>query len=193
MQKHHWKRLFFLLFGLNITFVIIVLVLINLPGADQSIPEPEPKTENSVTFEINTNRNDANKLINSYIQKNLTGALDYNVYLEKNEVVLSGELPIFGHVVNTMLSFKPTALENGNLVLEQEQFSMGKLKLSVPLLLKVLQESYQLPDWITIQPKEEKIYVSLDNIKLNNESRLKAKEFDLQNDKIVFLLEIPVE
>ncbi len=193
MQKHHWKRLFFFLLGINLAVLIILLILLNMPIEDKEEPQHAGTAEDSVLFEITTERNDVNRLIEHFIKKEAAGPFNYNVRLVDNEVVLFGELPIAGMTIDMKMSFEPTALENGDLLLEQKQFSIGRFDLPVPILLKIIQESYPFPEWITFQPNQQRIYVSLYNMKLKSGSRLKVKEFDLKNDQFEFIYEVPVK
>ena len=109
-----------------------------------------------------------------------------------DEVELSGELPVFSETIDMKLTFEPKALENGDLILEQKNIFIGKLKLPVPLVMKFVRDSYQLPDWVTIQPNEERMYVSLQNMKMKSDLKVRVAEFDLKNDDIEFSLKVPM-
>ncbi len=193
MQKHHWKRLFFFLLGVNLATLIILLILFNMPLEDKKVPGHEVQTVDSVSFVITTERNDVNRLIDNFIRKEAGGPFTYHVRLVDDEVVLFGELPFAGMTIDMKMTFEPTALENGDLLLEQKKFSIGRFNLPVPLLLQIIQESYPIPDWITIQPNQQRIHVSLYNMILKSGSRLKVQELDLKNDQFEFLYEVPVE
>jgi uncharacterized protein YpmS len=132
-------------------------------------------------------------MIDNFIRKQASGPFTYNVRLENDEVVLFGELPFAGMTIDMKMTFEPTALENGDLLLEQKRFSIGRFNLPVPILLKVIQESYPFPEWITFQPNQQQIYVSLYNMDLKSGSRLKVQEFDLKNDQFEFIYEVPVK
>ena len=88
---------------------------------------------------------------------------------------------------------EPVALENGDLELQQKAISIGKLTLPVPLVLKFIQSSYPIPDWVTIQPNEEKVYMELQNMKLKSDLKVRVHEFDLKNNDIEFSLQVPME
>lgn len=193
MQKHHWKRLFILLLGFNLVVMVILLILVNMPIKDQNVPDQVISTEDSVSFTIKTNKKDVNKLIDYYIRKESSSDFEYNVYLDESEVVLIGKIPILGMIIDMKMTFKPTALKNGDLLLKQNQFSLGRFHLPVPVLLKIIEESYPFPEWITIQPNQQQIYVSLNQMKLKNDNRLKIQEFDLEKDQFEFIYEVPVK
>lgn len=193
MQKHHWKRLFFFLLGINLAALITLLLIFNMPIEDKKVPEHVIPAEDSVFFKISTERNELNRLIEHFIRKQGGGPLTYNVRLVDDEVVLFGELPIAGMTIDMKMTFEPSTDDNGGLLLEQKQFSLGRYNLPVPILLKIIQESYPFPEWITVQPNKQRIYVSLYNMKLKSGSRLKVKEFDLKNDQFEFIYEVPMK
>ena len=92
---HHWKRLFFLLIGINIAFVFLIIllfvILIKSPIEDAEIPDTKT-VQNDVQFTIKTNKQDLNLLINHYIKEEYSGSLDYEVLLT-DEVELMGKFP----------------------------------------------------------------------------------------------------
>jgi uncharacterized protein YpmS len=192
---HYWKRLFFLLIGVNITFVFLVIlvfvILIKSPIEDAKVPDTQT-VQNSVEFNVKTNKQDLNLLINHYIKEEYSGSLDYEVLLT-DEVELNGKIPVFSENVEMKLTFEPIVLENGDLVLQQKNISIGKLTLPVPLVLNFIQNSYTLPDWVTIQPYEEKVYMKLQNMRLKSDLKVQVTEFDLKNDDLEFLLKVPLE
>lgn len=173
--------------------MVILLILVNMPIKDQNVPDQVISTEDSVSFTIKTNKKDVNKLIDYYIRKESSSDFEYNVYLDESEVVLIGKIPILGMIIDMKMTFKPTALKNGDLLLKQNQFSLGRFHLPVPVLLKIIEESYPFPEWITIQPNQQQIYVSLNQMKLKNDNRLKIQEFDLEKDQFEFIYEVPVK
>jgi uncharacterized protein YpmS len=155
------------------------------------IPETE-MVQNDVRFTIQTNKQDLNRLINHYLKEEYSGSLDYEVLLT-DEVELYGNIPVFSENVEMKLTFEPVALENGDLELQQKAISIGKLTLPVPLVLKFIQSSYPIPDWVTIQPDEEKVYMELQNMKLKSDLKVRVHEFDLKNNDIEFSLQVPME
>ncbi len=195
MKRHHWKRLFFLLLGINIAIVLLIIflfiLLIKSPNEEMKIPETET-AQNDVRFTIQTNKQDLNRLINHYLKEEYSGSLDYKVLLT-DEVELYGNIPVFSENVEMKLTFEPVALENGDLELQQKAISIGKLTLPVPLVLKFIQSSYPIPDWVTIQPNEEKVYMELQNMKLKSDLKVRVHEFDLKNNDIEFSLQVPME
>jgi uncharacterized protein YpmS len=195
LKKHHWKRLFFLLLGINVAILlflsVFLAIMLKSPSEETKIPNHNA-VQGDVFFQIKTNKQDLNRVIKHYVEEEFSSVFDYEVLLT-DEVELYGTLPVFSSDVDLKLTFEPHALENGDLELQQKNISIGKLNLPVPLVLKFVQSSYSLPDWVMIQPNEEKVYVSLQNMKLKSNSKVRVDEFNLKNDQITFSLQIPMD
>lgn len=193
MKGSKWKKLFFLLLAIHALFLILLLVFISLPAEDEEYIADDVNEENYVPFNIQANKQDLTKVINHYLKKEgLTGAIDYKVLLN-DEVDLYGSIPFFSQDLQMKLSFEPEALENGDVVLQQKSISLGQLNLPVSYVLKLVRDRYKLPEGVTIQPKEERIYVSLQKMKLKSDVKVKVDEFDLKNDDIRFTFLVSVE
>jgi uncharacterized protein YpmS len=190
MTSKKWKFAFFALAAFNILTVLTVVILIQLPAKDDEIPENIAIKED-VQFQVNANKEDLNQLIAQYLEKEgLTGPIDYKVYLT-DVVELYGTLPVFGREVEFKLTFEPEAQSNGDLVLKQESISLGQMNLPVSYVMKFINNQYSTPDWVSIRPNEQLIYVSLQNMELKSNIQIRAKEFDLKNDNIAFILTVP--
>ncbi|MFZ0443543.1 MAG: YpmS family protein [Bacillus sp. (in: firmicutes)] len=195
MKGFNWKRLFILLLGLNVALVFLLftffLFMINDTGNETKIPTINP-THKQVVLQIKTNKQDLNRVINHYLEKELHSTYDYQVLLT-DQVELYGAIPIFNEELNVKLTFEPKPLENGDLELQQKNMSIGNLSLPPSLVLKFIQNSYSLPEWVMIQPSKEKIYVSLNTFKLKSNFKVLVNEFNLKDDDIRFSLQLPMD
>ncbi|WP_026694914.1 YpmS family protein [Peribacillus kribbensis] len=188
--KNKWKILFFSLLGLNILIVLILMILIYKPNGNERYIQ-KPSAGDDAGFTIHTNKKDLNVLINRYLdQEGLRGGISYDVEL-KQDVELYGTVPVFGRDLELKMTFKPKALKNGDLLLQQKSVSVGSMKLPVAYVLSMVSSYYKTPEWVVIQPDEKLIYVSLQNMDLKSNIEVKAKKFDLKNDDIIFRLTIP--
>lgn len=195
MKQYNWKRIFLILLGINVLVIIVFVVgwfsLFSGPTEEKRLVE-NSIDPNDVYFQITTNKNDLNRIINHYLEEEFPGALDYEVFLA-DEVELYGNIPVFTSMVEMKLTFEPQALDNGDLELHQKNISIGKLSLPVTHVLKLIRDSYSLPEWVTIYPNEEKVYVSLKDLKLKSNLKVRAEEFNLKKDNIRFSLLLPLE
>lgn len=194
MKVNKWKSGFFILLGIVLAIMAVLIVLILWP-ADQS-ELPQDKSEGAgktVPFHIETNKENLNKVINAYIEKEKENApIDYHVRL-RDDVELTGQLDLFSTSVQFAMTFEPKALKNGDIILKQKGMSLGALKLPASYVLKIAQESYHFPDWIRIFPNQKMIYVSTKNMDLKNNVSVQVNEFNLPKDRISFTLLVPVQ
>lgn len=190
MKTQKWKYLFFSLLALNLLAFLTIIILAVLP-ADGGEIKPGISRDDDIEFRVNTNKDDLNRLINRYLTKEgMTGPIHYEVYV-REDVELYGTLPVFGEDMELKLSFEPEALENGDLILRQKSISLGQMNLPVSYVMNFISNRYKTPEWVSIQPDDELIYLSLPNMKLDGDARIKAEKFDLENDDISFLLTVP--
>ncbi|WP_174732962.1 YpmS family protein [Mesobacillus harenae] len=190
-MKKHWKMAFFILMGLNITIVLYILINLFLPIEGGTPDVADRGTNEDVGFLVTSNKSDLNKVINHYLDEEIkSGQINYDVILD-HEVDLYGTLAVFGQDLQMKLSFEPQALENGDLLLKQKSMSIGRLQLPASQVMKIVRDRYALPDWVIIQPKEETVYVSLQNMELKSDIKVRANEFDLKSDNISFTLYVP--
>ncbi|MBN8200148.1 YpmS family protein [Bacillus sp. NTK034] len=193
MKDSKWKKLFFALLVINAFILIVLFIFISMPADDEDYTVITENSDKYVPFNIKANKEDLNRVINHYLEKEgLTGAIDYKVLLN-DEVDLYGTIPFFSQDLQMKLSFEPEALENGDVVLQQKSISVGQLNLPVSHVLKLVKDRYKLPEGVTIQPQQERIYVSLQEMKLKSDVKVKVDEFNLKQDDIRFTLLVPVQ
>ncbi|MED0659698.1 MULTISPECIES: YpmS family protein [Bacillus] len=192
MSANKWKRAFFLLLGLVLFIIIVFIGLIFWPVDQGEIPK-EKNVGKTIPFHVETNKEDLNKVINSYIAKEKGDTpIDYYVNL-KDDVELTGKLDLFSTSVHFNMTFEPKALKNGDIVLKQKGMSLGELHLPPSYVLKIAQESYHFPDWVRIFPNQKMIYVSTKRMNLKNNVSIRVNEFNLPKDRISFTLLVPVQ
>lgn len=190
MNGNNWRKGFFVLLACNLLVVGLLVVLINWPVKDQEMIYKKSE-EKGIELQVHTTREELNHLINQYLaNEGLTGTFDYEVYIT-DAVELHGKMPFFDREVDLTVSFTPIAQKNGDILLQQKEISIGELNLPVTYVMDFVNKRYQTPDWVTIQPEKQRIYVSLQDLKWKSDVRVKAKEFDLEHDDISFLLMVP--
>jgi uncharacterized protein YpmS len=194
LMKNRWKIGFFILLGIIVAAILFLWILAVSPAEESKI-EPAKKSANSddVAFQVSTNKRDLNRVINHYIEEEgKNSSIDYQVLLT-DEVELYGTLPLFSQELELRLTFEPQALKNGDLILNQREISVGKLRLPVSTVLKFVSDSYDLPEAVNIQPEEERVYVSMQRLKLKSDIKVRVNEFDLKKDNIKFTLLVPAD
>jgi uncharacterized protein YpmS len=193
MLVKNWKKAFFILLAINFGILIFLFVSISIPIKDKMIKQEENLLQGYVPFLIHTQKDNLNRLINHYIEKEATaGPIDYQVVL-KDEVELYGTMPIFSEEIQMKLTFEPEALNNGDLILKQKSMVIGKMQLPVTYVLKFIADRYHLPKGVTIQPNDKLVYISMQKLKLKSDFKVRVKEFDLKSDDISFQLYVPTK
>jgi uncharacterized protein YpmS len=192
-MKNKWKAGFLLLLGINLLLAIVILSLTMFPSEGPQKSKVEVPVGEHVSFHVKSNRNDLNMLINHYIKEEAADApIDYRVLLG-DEVELYGTLPFFSDELNLKLTFEPSALENGDLVLKQKSMTIGNLHLPISYVLNFISGNYKIPKGVDIRPKDKLIYIHMQQLKQKSDIKIKADKFDLKNDDIAFTILVPVK
>lgn len=192
-MNNRWKVGFLILVGINLLFAIITLSLVMFPSKGPQTSKLIGPMGEHVSFHVKSNKNDLNKLINLYLKEEAAdSSIDYRVILG-DEVELYGTMPFFSEELNMKLTFKPGALENGDLVLKQKSMTIGSLHLPISYVLTFISENYKIPKGVEIRPKDKLIYVNMQQLKLKSDIKLKADKFDLKKDDIAFTILVPVK
>ncbi|WP_318508670.1 YpmS family protein [Bacillus sp. T3] len=190
-MKNIWKSLFVVLLLLNISFVFWLYYSLTSSDEAKTLENRKGNTD-AIPLSIRTNKSDLNTIINQYLRNEKKGAIDYQIELD-DYVNLYGTLPIFNQKMNMKVAFEPVALENGDLILQEKELTIGKLKLPPETALKFVKDRYQIPEWVTIQHDKERVYLDLQKLKLKSDMQVSVNEFDLNDDRIIFTLHVPIE
>ena len=196
VKKRHlndkWKKLFFSLLTLNIITIILIISLIFWPVEQVQIHTiDEPPAEASSEFIVRTTKNNLNELINAYIEQLLKGTKHrYRISLE-DDVHLQGELPVFSTTVPLSIRLEPIVQDNHDLVLVQKSISIGLLQLPNKKIMEYIQDYLPMPKWVSINPKEEEIYVAISEMDIKSNFKVSVEHFDLEANHLAFKIKIP--
>ncbi|SIP98073.1 YpmS family protein [Domibacillus enclensis] len=184
-----WKVAFFLLLGSVIAAIGLVFFLVLLPSDAEKPVLAE--VEGETAFHVTSSKAELNQLVTYYLEKEAGNApIDYDVYIGE-EVELYGSFPVFGTDIDYYMTFVPEAMEDGNIVLRQEGLRVGLLDIPASYVLKTADSAYAFPEWVHVVPEEQRIYVSLGEMRLDNGMRVKAESFNLKEDDIRFAVLLP--
>ncbi|MBU3568747.1 YpmS family protein [Priestia aryabhattai] len=179
--KNRWKIAFFTLLGGILFIIIMVGGMVFSTDQPTSLPNTFMDNKKSVQFNISTHKEDLNKLLNQYV--NITTS--YNVRLKNDVIEFKGFVPVLSEKVQVKITFIPKASKNGDLILIPKSFSLGKLNLPISSVLKLVNSSVKLPDWIIIQPVNKVIYVELQKLKINHSHmKIKVNHINFKKDDI---------
>lgn len=190
-NERNWKQAFFILLGSIILIVAVLfsgfLYLILSPPVNKSTPNKE-MAENPY-FKLATNKAG----INSWIHKELSKRekkienINYEVIVD-DYIYLKGNLIVFNREIPFQMIFEPSVNEEKGLTLTEKEVSLGMLNLPGEIVLGLLDEQFNMPEWVTIQPSNHEIIVDVKEIKLEKGMQLSVETFDLERDKIEFNL-----
>ncbi|GAE94527.1 YfaA protein [Gracilibacillus boraciitolerans JCM 21714] len=191
-QITNWKKMFITLIVVNSVIFLGILLFIFWPAPDVEIPEKVfLEDESGAEFTVKSSKTNLNELVNAYIDKlPKPGNIQYAVKFDE-EVHLMGTVAAFSTEVPVTISFEPIVQENGDIILHATGMSLGLLRLPEDRILQYVNSRIETPEWITIDPKEEQIYIALTKMELKSNFRVRAQQIDLENDNISFRIKVP--
>ncbi|WP_346235771.1 YpmS family protein [Lysinibacillus telephonicus] len=188
-----WKVAFFVLIGSIILFITIFIFWAISPSEEIPIPSENAVNPSDSVFLVETTAEDVEKIAMKYLTDELNNpSLPIDIIVDK-AIRLNSELTIFGVTVPFSMEFEPTVNEDGNIQLKQTEVNVGKLNIPPITVLKLMNDAVQFPVWIIVRPNEEEIFLDLSRLTLLSGSRVRAKEIDLENNRILLEVIIPNE
>lgn len=191
-RRNYWKWICLTLISLLLILAGWIYVAVFILSPQQ---EPTPSlisNKSAVEFQTSTTKSDLNQLISTYIEDfSKDQDIGYKVFVANN-VNFTAEAKIFDQPVELHLKFSPKVVDNGNVELTLKDMSVGALPLPVSYVMNYVSKNYKFPNWVTIIPKKEKIYLSLDKLKLKGDTKVRVDILNLKKDDISFTLLVPV-
>ncbi|MCM3709644.1 YpmS family protein [Sporosarcina luteola] len=186
-----WKIAFFVLAGIIVSGIIALVILLEGPGDSDPLPPLNQYSPKGSVLSVKATRNDLEALANNYIRKAMKGEKLPVTMEVQDDVMLHSELTAFGMTFPLMMHFDPVVLKDGNLMLKQTSMEIGPLNLPPSTVLSVLRDSFKLPPWMIVRPKEEEIFIHLSELEIAGNLQVRAKSVDLVNDNIELEVTIP--
>ncbi|MBC1515769.1 YpmS family protein [Listeria immobilis] len=191
-KRNYWKWTSLILISLLVIFAGWIYLSVFVVSPQK---EPTPSlisNKSAVEFQTSTTKSDLNQLISTYIDEFSNDQdIGYKVFVANN-VNFTAEAKIFDEPVKLHLKFAPKVVDDGNVELTLKDLSVGALPLPVSYVMNYVNKNYKFPDWVTIIPKKEKIYLALDKLKLKGDTKVRVDTLDLKKDDISFTLLVPV-
>lgn len=192
--KSKWKKYFLTLLTINLLILSGIILFILWPVSSSNMPDTEEVDEQrSSQFIVRTTKSNLNKLVNAYLDKLLDNSQHhYSIELE-DDVHLLGELPVFSSSIPLSVHFEPIVQENGDVILKQKSISVGLLQLPNQKIMEYMKKYLPMPDWVTVNPKEEEIYVAVTDMEIRSNFRVSIENFDLEANNLAFKIHVPYE
>ncbi len=189
-----WRKRFFILLIINIVIILVITSLIFWPVEDKSTKRNAADLEQtSSDFIVRTSKQNLNSLINAYI-KQFTSGTEHQYRIDLDEDVhLIGELPVFSTTVPLSVHFEPLVVENGDIVLQVRSISLGLLELPNKKIMEYLGKYLPMPEWVTVNPKEEEIYIAVTEMDIKSNFRVAIQTIDLEANNLALKLSVPYQ
>ncbi|SDK63324.1 YpmS family protein [Alkalibacterium thalassium] len=190
-----WMWAFLILLGIIISLSIWVIVRLQPSNSDYTGEQAGDVTviEDSLSFEVVTDKNQLNRVINLYLEEELDEQFTgYNVMIDE-DVQLSGALQVFGFDVDFLLRMDPYVVDDGNLQLRATSIQLGSFDLPIGIAMSVLSQQLDLPHWIRVDSEQQMILVALNEFQLENDVQFAMQRIDLQEDDIRLNIILPEE
>ena len=183
-----WKIAFLILAGALI-FAAAGLFYYATADVEQAVIK-DPVFPDGNVLTVETTAKEFESIAKKYIGEELKKTPIQVEMAIEDKIYLYSTLKVFNVEVPIQMDYDPV-VKNGNIVLKQTAIHVGKANISPKTVLKLIKENVDFPAWITVQPNDEEIYVDLSLINIASGSRVRAKEIDLANDKILLEVIIP--
>ncbi len=190
-----WMWAFLILLGIIISLIIWIIVGLQPSNSDYTGEQAGDLTviEDSLSFEVITDKNQLNRVINLYLEEELDEQFaGYNVVIDE-DVQLSGALQVFGFDVDFLLRMDPYVVDDGNLQLRATSIQLGSFDLPIGIAMNVLSQQLDLPQWIRVDSEQQMILVALNEFQLENDVQFAMQRIDLQEDDIRLNIILPEE
>ncbi|WP_153732502.1 YpmS family protein [Sporosarcina obsidiansis] len=188
---NYWKIAFFSLAGLLAASLVGLILLIGSTTSSPPLPKSNPSTKETYSLALNTTKENFEGIANTYIRKAMKGnALPVELEM-REDVVLTSELTVFSYTLPFEMHFDPIVQEDGNLILKQSSMELGQLNIPPSTVLKLLKNSVEFPSWMIVRPKEEEIFIDLQDLPVSGDIQVKAKNINLAKDEIILEVLIP--
>lgn len=192
-NNQFWKIGFFTILIINSAIVLTIGILLFWPIPKEEIESTKRvlPTGDSSEFVVRTTKENINDLVNAYLAELLTDTKhEYSINLDE-EVQLIGELPFFSTTLPLQINFEPIVQKNGDLILQVDSISVGKLELPNKQIMKYVGQYLPMPEWVMVNPNEEEIYVKITEMDIRSNFKVYAEEFDLEKNVIALRINVP--
>lgn len=189
--KNRWKTSFFILAIINVAIIAWILSLVLLPSSYTLVNVDREKQDSQAEFTVVSTKENLEQLANEYLSEISTQTVfDYSISLDRN-VTLAGNIRAFEQTIPIKVELNPVVQENGDLVLEQERISLGQLPLPNKKVMEFVAENYQFPEWVTVNPNDENIYVAVTQMETESNIDIEVDRFNLNSNQLAFKISFP--
>ncbi|MEG0259300.1 MAG: YpmS family protein [Lysinibacillus sp.] len=191
-----WKIAFFTLAG-AILFSIVLIVYLATATVDDgdynTNKSPNSDSSEGNVLVVQTTAKEFESIAKQYLKDAVKDAPFPIEFTIGKDIQLKSELAVFYTEIPITMQFEPIVDEAGNIILKQTTMNVGRLNIPPETAMKIMRDSVTFPSWITVRPSDAEIYVDLSRLNIASGSRVRAKELDLANEKILLEIIVPGE
>lgn len=190
-----WKVAFFTLAGTVLFAILLVVFLATRPvdGVDVAKSSAGESESKGNVLVVQTTTKELESISKKYLKDAAKGSplpLDFTI---GDDIQLRSTLTVFYTEIPISMNFEPIVDDKGNIILKQTGMNVGLLNIPPETTMKIMRDSVEFPSWITVNPNKAEIYIDLSRVNIASGSRVRAKELDLPNDKILLEIIVPGE
>ncbi|QDQ03050.1 DUF2140 family protein [Lysinibacillus fusiformis] len=189
-----WKFAFFALAGTVLFAILLVVYLATKPVDEVNLAKSSESEEiKGNVLVVQTTTKEFESISKKYLKDAAKGSplpIDFTV---GDDIQLKSKLTVFYTEIPITMNFEPIVDEKGNIILKQTEMNVGLLNIPPETTMKIMRDSVEFPSWITVNPNKAEIYIDLSRVNIASGSRVRAKELDLPNDKILLEIIVPGE
>lgn len=194
-RTNGWMWAFLILSGLLIAAGIWVFMRLQPTEQSQQTQSNEEVfiAEDTMSFEVLTNKAQLNRVINLYLKSELDDQFSGYTFTIDEQAELAGVLQVFGFDVDFTLLMEPYVMDDGNLQLRAESIQLGTLELPIGIAMNVLSQQLDLPNWVRIDSEQQFILIALNEFELENGVQFAMQRIDLAEDDVRINIILPEE
>lgn len=185
-----WKYLFI---GLILMISLGIIPMFIISGDNGDINDQHYVREyNDIEVQIEVNRKDVETIANVFLKKETENdSIDYYLTLNDNPQI-KGESSYMGIPFNFTVNLVPVTLDNGNLRLDIESITLSGYELPEQLVLTILSNQIQLPDFIVFNPSDSYIGINLNEYRLENGGQITVDQFNIESNDLKATIHLPI-
>src|SRR5699024_6105931 len=150
------------------------------------------REHNDIEVHIEVDRKDIETIANVFIKKETGNAsIDYNVTLNDSPQII-GESSYMGIPFDFTVNLVPVTLDNGNLRLNIESITLSGYELPEQLVLTILSNQIQLPDFVVFNPSDSYIGINLNEFQLENGGQITVDQFNIESEDVKATIHLPI-
>lgn len=159
-----WKWAFFFLVFILISLSILFVTRIQPVRINQTTQERMISSEDTIELSTRMNKENTEQLMNTYLAH--AAGEDYEGYHISltDQLEIRGTVDFFGFQVPFSLYLEPYVMENGNIQLRGEGVEVADLSLPVSLVMRLIGNQVDFPNFIAFDSEAQIIAIHLDEL-----------------------------